>query len=105
MDDAADRLTRLDQPQREASGCPRGRLPATPTPVPFGRGERLKLYPLYHPAAGLSTPRMLEVLEEDFRRIPDLIGRALAEPARSPVLEAEAVLAAAPEPAVQLGLF
>ncbi len=69
-------------------------------------GRRVLLYPLYHPAAALYTPRMLEVLEEDFRRIPELIGRALAEPAPDPVREAEAVLAAVdPEPAVQLGLF
>jgi DNA polymerase len=69
-------------------------------------GRRVALYPLYHPAAALYTPRMLEVLEEDFRRIPELIGRALAEPAPTPALEAEAILAtAAPEPAVQLGLF
>src|SRR6266852_9601308 len=51
-------------------------------------GRRVALYPLYHPAAALYTPRMLEVLEEDFRRIPELIGRALAEPAPSPALEA-----------------
>ncbi len=69
-------------------------------------GRRVALYPLYHPAAALYTPRMLEVLEEDFRRIPELIGRALAEPAPAPALEAEAILATAtPEPAVQLGLF
>jgi uracil-DNA glycosylase family 4 len=69
-------------------------------------GRRVMLYPLYHPAAALYTPRMLEVLEEDFRRIPELIGRALTEPVPSAVLEAEAVLAAVDaEPAVQLGLF
>ncbi len=69
-------------------------------------GRRLALYPLYHPAAALYTPRMLEVLEEDFRRIPELIGRELAEPAPTPALEAEAILATATtEPAVQLGLF
>jgi len=68
--------------------------------------RRVALYPLYHPAAALYTPRMLEVLEEDFRRIPELIGRAVAEPVPTPALEAEAILATAtPEPAVQLGLF
>jgi uracil-DNA glycosylase family 4 len=62
-------------------------------------GDRsVLLYPLYHPAAALYTPAMLKVLEEDFRRIPDLIGRA-AEPPPEP---AAAVVA---EPAVQLGLF
>ena len=63
----------------------------------------VSLYPLYHPAAALYTPAMLKVLEEDFSHLPELLGRALAEPA-SP---AEPVLAAAApaEPAVQLGLF
>jgi DNA polymerase len=69
-------------------------------------GRSVTLYPLYHPAAALYTPRMLEVLEQDFSRIPKLIGRALAEPAPAPVLEAEAILATATsEAAVQLGLF
>src|SRR5881275_2324469 len=31
-------------------------------------GRRALLYPLYHPAAALYTPRMLEVLQSDFRR-------------------------------------
>jgi uracil-DNA glycosylase family 4 len=90
------------------SGKPDGitRVHGVPQEVVLG-GNKVVLYPIFHPAAALYTPRMLEVLEEDFRRIPELIGRALAEPAPSPVLEAEAVLAAAavPEPAVQLGLF
>ena len=42
------------------------------------------LYPLYHPAAALYTPRMLEVLEEDFAGIPELLGRAAARPRPSP---------------------
>ena len=43
-------------------------------------GNRVVLYPLYHPAAALYTPAMLKVLEEDFARIPGLLGRALAPP-------------------------
>jgi uracil-DNA glycosylase len=67
-------------------------------------GRRVLLYPLYHPAAALYTPRMLEVLEEDFARIPALISRELLE--SEPAEPAEpALAAAAPEPAVQLGLF
>jgi uracil-DNA glycosylase len=62
-------------------------------------GDRsVLLYPIYHPAAALYTPAMLKVLEEDFRRLPDLIGRVNAPPP-----EPEPVLVA--EPAVQLGLF
>src|SRR5260370_10949022 len=39
MDDAADRLTRLEQLQREASGCTRCRLAETRTQVVFGVGN------------------------------------------------------------------
>jgi uracil-DNA glycosylase len=61
-------------------------------------GRRVLLYPIYHPAAALYTPAMLKVLEEDFRRLPDLIGQVAAPPPEpAPVLVAE--------PAVQLGLF
>jgi len=65
-------------------------------------GNRVVLYPIFHPAAALYTPRMLEVLEADFSRLPDLLGSATAPPA--PVVEL--VPAAAPrQEAVQLGLF
>jgi uracil-DNA glycosylase family 4 len=33
----------------------------------------VRLYPLFHPAAALYTPRMLEVLRSDFQRIPELL--------------------------------
>jgi DNA polymerase len=65
-------------------------------------GRDVLLYPLYHPAAALYTPAMLKVLEEDFARLPGLLGRASApEEATADPLEP----LAAPEPAVQLGLF
>ena len=64
-------------------------------------GNRVLLYPLYHPAAALYTQAMLNVLQEDFRRIPELMGREEI-PELEP--EPEPVFAAA-EPAVQLGLF
>jgi DNA polymerase len=57
------------------------------------------LFPLYHPAAALYTPAMLKVLESDFARIPELLGRALV-----PQPEPELALVPAP-PAEQLGLF
>jgi uracil-DNA glycosylase len=62
-------------------------------------GNRVLLYPLYHPAAALYTPRMLEILQQDFARIPELLGRA------GDVPEPEPVPVFASEPAVQLGLF
>ena len=33
------------------------------------------LFPLYHPAAALYTPSMLQALEDDFSRLPALLGR------------------------------
>ena len=73
-------------------------------------GSTVLLYPLFHPAAALYTPRMLDVLETDFRRLPELLGRSVAPPAPPPA----SALAAPPEHAapsppaaepVQLGLF
>ena len=75
----------------------------------------VRLYPIFHPAAALYTPRMLETLREDFARIPDLLARDAPpqpepEPAPEPVVpepEMAAVGAAQdePPPADQLGLF
>jgi uracil-DNA glycosylase len=62
-------------------------------------GRRVLLYPIYHPAAALYTPRMLDVLRSDFARLPELLGREVAPP--PPVY----VAPVAQEPAVQLGLF
>jgi uracil-DNA glycosylase len=68
-------------------------------------GRSVLLYPLYHPAAALYTPAMLKVLEEDFARLPALLG-APTEPQRAPEPAPEpAALLGTPEPAVQLGLF
>jgi DNA polymerase len=83
------------------SGRPTGitRVHGQPQETTLG-GNRVTLYPLYHPAAALYTPRMLEVLESDFRRIPELLGRVLEPvPAPAPLYQAP------PEAAVQLGLF
>src|SRR5581483_10281917 len=44
-------------------------------------GSRVLLFPIFHPAAALYTPRMLDVLEQDFRRLPELLGSAVAAPA------------------------
>jgi len=63
-------------------------------------GRHVLLYPLYHPAAALYTPRMLDVLKSDFARLPELMGREVAPPPQ-PVF----LTAVTPEPAVQLGLF
>ena len=64
-------------------------------------GSRVLLYPLYHPAAALYTPAMLKVLEQDFARLPELLGR----PPVAPVAPAPLLTPVAAEPEVQLGLF
>jgi len=92
------------------SGKPLGitRVHGQPQETTLG-GLRVALYPIYHPAAALYTPAMLRVLEEDFRRIPELLGRTIEpelQPGPGPAAEAEPVAAPiAPHAAVQLGLF
>jgi len=65
-------------------------------------GRKVLLYPLYHPAAALYTPTMLNILEADFARLPELLGRSL-EPIA--VVEPELALVGAQPPVEQLGLF
>jgi uracil-DNA glycosylase len=85
------------------SGKPNGitQVHGRPQQVVLG-GSAVLLYPIYHPAAALYTPRMLAVLQEDFARIPELLGTTVdPPPPRAPLY--------VPEPAVerpvQLGLF
>src|SRR4051812_31803000 len=62
-------------------------------------GLDLIVYPLFHPAAALRTPKVLEQLRDDFSRLPQL----LAPP---PPAEPELAQQPEPEPAKeQLGLF
>ena len=61
---------------------------------------RVLLYPLFHPAAALYTPRMLDVLATDFARLPALLGQA-----STPVVVAPAVAPREPAEPAQLGLF
>jgi len=86
------------------SGRPLGitRVHGQPQEVTLG-GSSVTLYPLYHPAAALYTPSMLKVLEEDFARLPGLLGTLAAVP--EPAETAEPAIVAPSEPAVQLGLF
>ena len=91
------------------SGKPTGitRVHGIPQQVTLG-GNEVVLYPLYHPAAALYTRAMLSVLEEDFRRIPELLGltTVVPEPAELEVEpEFEPEVEGMHEPAVQLGLF
>jgi DNA polymerase len=82
------------------SGKPSGitQVHGRPQDVVLG-GNAVTLYPIFHPAAALYTPRMLAVLEEDFARIPDLLGVASLPP------EPEVPAPVPAEHPVQLGLF
>lgn len=88
------------------SGSPTGitRVHGCEQSVRLGNSEVL-LYPIYHPAAALYTRAMLSVLEEDFARLPQLLGR---EPAPTTSETAPAVPVATPvttEYETQLDLF
>lgn len=77
----------------------------------------VRLYPLYHPAAALYTPSMLEILRTDFARIPELLALPVPEqpePVEPELVVPEPELPAEPAPEVeaepelhpaQLGLF
>jgi DNA polymerase len=77
----------------------------------------VRLYPIYHPAAALYTPSMLETLRGDFARLPELLAlptpeqpepEEIVEPVvveePEAILEPEPPLEPEPHPA-QLGLF
>jgi DNA polymerase len=74
-------------------------------------GRTLLLYPVFHPAAALYTPRQLEELRADFKRLPELLGRPpLDAPEAVPEVEPQVIavgqaVEAEAEPAPQLGLF
>jgi uracil-DNA glycosylase len=61
-------------------------------------GRSVYMLPLFHPAAGLRTPRVAEQLREDFRQIPELLERPLPPGPEPLVPDPE------PEPD-QMGLF
>jgi DNA polymerase len=61
-------------------GDPTGitRLHGQPEVLTLGR-RAVRLYPIYHPAAALYTPRMLATLREDFARVPELLALGAPE--------------------------
>jgi DNA polymerase len=63
--------------------------------------RRVRLLPLYHPAAALYTASMLEALRADFARIPGLL--ALAHPTQPDGAEdVEPLIEAVPDPAPEI---
>jgi uracil-DNA glycosylase family 4 len=82
-------------------GDPTGitRLHGQPEVLTLGR-RAVRLYPIFHPAAALYTPRMLETLREDFARLPELLALGAPEqPAQAPELADTPESQQAPEPA------
>jgi uracil-DNA glycosylase family 4 len=88
------------------------RLHGQPEVMTLG-ARNVRLYPIYHPAAALYTPRMLETLREDFGRLPELLALGAPEqPQPVEIPEPEAATGPVPpsaapdDPSVdQLGLF
>ena len=64
------------------SGSSRGitQVHGTPQEREIG-GRAVALYPLFHPAAALRTPKVKEQLRQDFGRLPDLIASRAPRPA------------------------
>ena len=95
-------------------GDPTGitRLHGQPQLLTLGR-RTVRLYPIFHPAAALYTPRMLETLREDFARLPALLAlEAPEQPRRLEIPEPEPRRQTAPRrpprsggEVDQLGLF
>ena len=56
----------------------------------------VRLYPIFHPAAALYTPRMLETLREDFARLPTIL--ALGPPDQPIAVEPVPEVEPEPEP-------
>ncbi len=80
-------------------GDPTGitRLHGQPEVLTLGR-RAVRLYPIFHPAAALYTPRMLETLREDFMRLPDLLALGAPEqPSLEEIPEIDEAEAEAPE--------
>jgi uracil-DNA glycosylase family 4 len=88
------------------------RLHGQPEVITIG-ARAVRLYPIFHPAAALYTPRMLQTLREDFARLPELL--ALGAPEQPDLAEVPEPLVEEPEIAAetpeidaepdQLGLF
>lgn len=80
-------------------GDPTGitRLHGQPEVLTLGK-RAVRLYPIFHPAAALYTPRMLETLREDFGRLPRLLAQGAPEqPAIEDVPEPEESQQSPPE--------
>jgi DNA polymerase len=88
------------------SGQPYGitRVHGKPQPHRIGPVDVI-LYPIFHPAAALYTPSMLDTLRGDFAQLPELLAERPSAPQTVPAMAAvPAAVEREPEYA-QLGLF
>jgi DNA polymerase len=84
------------------SGSPVGitRVRGTPQTHTYG-AVTVQLFPIYHPAAALYTPAMLEMLRSDFRLIPALLAGNAGEDA-APVQVPAAAMEPEAEPVADI---
>ncbi len=85
------------------TGSPQGITRVHGQPQERALGARtVQLFPIFHPAAGLRTPKVKEQLREDFAKLPALLAEPLAQ---EPGPETDLAADDGPPPADQLGLF
>jgi DNA polymerase len=67
----------------------------------------VKIFPIYHPAAGLRTPSVKQILREDFMKLPPLLAEGPPPQEEETPLPADPASQADPEPPehVQANLF
>jgi uracil-DNA glycosylase len=70
-------------------------------------GLPIRIYPIFHPAAGLRSTAMLETLRQDFQQLPELLEAARPQPEEEAEPEQTGPGGGSAEPvaASQLGLF
>jgi uracil-DNA glycosylase len=70
-------------------------------------GLPIRIYPIFHPAAGLRSTAMLETLRQDFQQLPELLEAARPQPEEGAEPEQTGPGGGSAEPAAasQLGLF
>jgi uracil-DNA glycosylase len=70
-------------------------------------GLPIRIYPIFHPAAGLRSTAMLETLRQDFQQLPELLEAARPQPEEEAEPEQAGPGGGSAEPvaASQLGLF
>jgi DNA polymerase len=68
-------------------------------------GRAVFVFPLLHPAAALRTPSLVEMLREDFAKLPPLLSEPLPELESADPAEDEPEAPDATDPTAQLDLF